>query len=86
LFSSLGTLGGFNFILFWNIIRNQTENERYWQKNNLLRFAKCLKMYNFFTFALKLQKNALMTRKQNFVKNINMDIKKRRILGWFQIG
>jgi hypothetical protein len=46
-------LGGFNFILFWNFNRNQTENDRYWQKNNFLLFAKCLKMYSFFAFASK---------------------------------
>ncbi len=32
-------LGGFNFILFWNFNRNQTENDRYWQKNNYLLLA-----------------------------------------------
>ena len=45
------TLGGFNFILFWNFNRNQTEIDRYCQKNNFLLFAKCLKMYIFFAFA-----------------------------------
>jgi hypothetical protein len=45
-------LGGFNFILFfWNFNRNHTEIDRYWQKNNFLIFAKCLKMYSFFAFA-----------------------------------
>jgi hypothetical protein len=28
---------------------NQTENDRYWQKNNFLQFAKCLKMHRFFS-------------------------------------
>jgi hypothetical protein len=45
------TVGGFNFILFWNFNRNHTENDRYWQKNNFLLFAKFLKMYSFFAFA-----------------------------------
>ncbi len=40
-------LGGFNFILFWNFNRNQMENDRYWQKDNFLLSAKCLKMYIF---------------------------------------
>jgi hypothetical protein len=39
-------LGGFNFILFWNFNRYQTENDRYLQKNYFLLFAKCLKMYS----------------------------------------
>jgi hypothetical protein len=30
-------LGGFHFILFWNFNRNQTENDKYWQK--ILFFA-----------------------------------------------
>jgi hypothetical protein len=49
-------LGGFNFILFWNFNRNQTENDRYWQKNYFLLFVKCLKMYSFFAFAFKVWK------------------------------
>ncbi len=36
---------------------NHTENDRYWQKNNFLLFAKCLKMYSFFRICiLRLQK------------------------------
>jgi hypothetical protein len=36
---------------------NHTENDRYWQKNNFLLFAKCLKMYSFFCICiLRLQK------------------------------
>jgi hypothetical protein len=31
---------------------NQTENERYWQKNNSLLFAQCLKMYSFFRICI----------------------------------
>jgi hypothetical protein len=27
------------------IFGNQTENDRYWQNNKVLHFAKCLKMY-----------------------------------------
>jgi hypothetical protein len=52
------TLGGFNFILFfWNFNKNHTEIDRYWQKNNFLLFAKCLKMYSFFRICiLRLQK------------------------------
>jgi hypothetical protein len=34
---------------------------------------------------LKYAKSAIMTPKKIFLKNINMDIKKRRILCWFQI-
>ncbi len=55
---------------------NQTENDRYWQKNNFLLFAKCLKMYSFFSFLhLKYEKSAKMTPKIFFLKNINMGIK-----------
>ncbi len=35
---------------------NHTEKDRYWQKNNFLLFAKCLKMYSFFAFAFKVCK------------------------------
>ncbi len=36
---------------------NHTENDRYWQKNNFLLFAKCFKMYSFFCICiLRLQK------------------------------
>jgi hypothetical protein len=31
---------------------NQTENDRYWQKNNFLLFAKCLKMDSFFRICI----------------------------------
>ncbi len=42
---------------FWNFNRNHMENDRYWQKNNFLLFAKCLKMYSFFRICiLRLQK------------------------------
>ncbi len=52
LWVQLCTLGGFNFILFCNFNRNQTENDRYWQKINFLLFAKCLKMYSFFRICI----------------------------------
>ncbi len=64
---------------------NQTENDRYWQKNNFLLFANCLKMYSFFAFAFKVCKMCYYDPKIFFFKNINMGIKKRRILCWFQI-
>ncbi len=41
-----------NFKLFVNFIKNQTENESYWQK--VLAFFKCFKMYGFYAFALKI--------------------------------
>ncbi len=44
---------------------NQTENDRYLEKNNFLLLAKCLKMYNFFSHLhFKIAKSAIMT--QNF--------------------
>ncbi len=64
---------------------NQTENDRNWHKNNFLLFAKCLKMYSFFTFAFKVSKKCHYDPKNFILKNINMGIKKRRILCWFQI-
>jgi len=81
------TRGGSNFILFfWNFNRNHTENDRYWQKNNFLFFAKCLKMYSFFLHLhFQIAKSAIMTQNIFFLKNINMGVKKRRILCWFQI-
>ncbi len=36
----------------FNLNGNQTENDRYWQKNNFLLFAKCLKMYSFFRICI----------------------------------
>jgi hypothetical protein len=46
---------------------NPTENYtcRYWQKINFLLFAKCLKMYSFFSHLhLKSSKSANMTKKK----------------------
>jgi hypothetical protein len=76
------TVGGFNFIIFGNFNRNQTENDRYWQKNNFLLFAKCLKMFSFIRICiLSLQKvGTIMTQKKIFFKNINMGIKKRNFM------
>jgi hypothetical protein len=46
---------------------NHTENDRYWQKNNFLLFAKCLKMYSFFSHLhFKIAKSAIMTQKNFF--------------------
>jgi hypothetical protein len=43
---------------------NHTENDRYWQKNNFLLFAKCLKMYSFFSHLhFKIAKSAIMIKK-----------------------
>jgi hypothetical protein len=81
-FGKIYALGGFNFIRFWNFKRNQTENDRYWQ--NFI-FAKCLKMYIFFAFAFKICKMCYYDPNNFFVKNINLGIKKCRILCWFQI-
>ncbi len=58
------SLVGFNFTTFLNFIRNQTENDRYWQNNNFLLFAKCLKMYSFFAFAFQSLQKAIMTQKK----------------------
>jgi hypothetical protein len=55
---------------------NHTENYRYWQKNDFLLFAKCLKMYSFFRICILRYKSAIMTQKFFFLKNINMGIKK----------
>jgi hypothetical protein len=60
------TLGGFNFILFWNFNRNQTGIDRYRQKNIFLLFAKCLKMYSFFAFAFKVCKKCYYDPKNFF--------------------
>jgi hypothetical protein len=54
---------------------NQTENDRYWQKNNFLLFEKCLKMYSFFAFAFKVCKKCYYDPKIFFLRNINMGIK-----------
>ncbi len=65
---------------------NQTENDRYWQKNSFLLFAKCLKMYSFFSlFHLKYAKSAIITQTIFFWKISIWVTKKRRILCLFQI-
>ncbi len=48
---------------FWNFNRNQTENDRYWQKNYVLIFAKCLKCTVFLHLHLKFAKSAIKTPK-----------------------
>jgi hypothetical protein len=53
---------------------NHTGNDRYWQKNNFLRFAKCLKMYSFFRICILRLRKVLLWPKFFFF-NINMGIK-----------
>ncbi len=66
------------FYPFWgNLTRNQTDNVRYWQKNNCLRFSKWFKIYIFSHS--KFEKSGNMTPKNQH------GYKKRRILCWFQI-
>jgi hypothetical protein len=55
---------------------NQTENNRYWEKDNFLLFAKCLKMYSFFAFAFKVCKKGYYEKK----KNISMGLKKQNFI------
>jgi hypothetical protein len=60
---------------------NHMENDRYWQKNNFLLFCKMFENVQFFSHLhLKYAKSAIMTQKIFLLKNINMGIKKRRIL------
>jgi hypothetical protein len=60
---------------------NQTEYDRYWQKNNFLRVSKMFENVQFFSHLhLKYAKSAIMTQQIFSFKNINMGIKKRRIL------
>jgi hypothetical protein len=39
---------------------NHTEKDRYWQKNNFLLFAKCLKMYSFFRICILSKQKVLL--------------------------
>ncbi len=48
------TLGGFNFILFWNIDGNRTEIDRCCQRGGFLLFAGCLGACSFFFFFSRL--------------------------------
>ncbi len=71
---------------FWNFNRNHSENDRYWQKNNFLLFAKCLKMYSFFRFCILGIQKVLLWRKKFFSWKISIWVSKKcRILCWFQI-
>ena len=65
---------------------NQTEKDRYWQKNNFLIFAKCLKMYSVFRICvLRLQK-VLLWPKKFFSRKLSLWVSKTcKILCWFQI-
>jgi hypothetical protein len=60
---------------------NQTENDRYRQKNNFY----ILQNVHFLHLHLKFAKSAIMNQEKFFVKNMNMGIKNRRILCCFQI-
>ncbi len=47
---------------------NHTEKDRYWQKNNFLLYAKCLKMCSFFAFAFKVCKKCYYDPKIYFLE------------------
>ncbi len=65
---------------------NHTENDRYWQKNNFVLFAKFLKMYSFFRICILRLQKVLLWPKKFFSWKISIWVpKKRRILCWFQI-
>ncbi len=64
---------------------NQTENDRYWQKITFYFLQNVWKCTAFFAFAFKVCKKCYYDPKKFFLKNINMVIKTRRILFWFQI-
>ncbi len=49
------------------------ENERDNRKNNFLLFEKCLKIYSFFAFAIKVCKNIHYDPKK-FLTNIDFNI------------
>ncbi len=55
---------------------NHTENDRYWQKNKFLLFAKCLKMYSFFRICILRLQKVLLWPQKFFLKNINLGIQK----------
>ncbi len=65
---------------------NQTENDRYLEKNNCLLFAKFLKMYSFFRICILRLQKVLLWPKKFFSWQISIWVSKtRRILCWFQI-
>ncbi len=73
------TIGGFN-------VSNLMGITRYWQKNNFLLFAKCLKMYSFFRICILRLQKVLLWPKKMFSWKISIWVsKRRRILCWFQI-
>ena len=76
------TLGGFNVSNLTGIKRRMIDIGK---KNNFLPFANVWKCTVFSHLHFKIAKCAIMTQKIFFLKNINMGIKKRRILCWFQI-
>jgi hypothetical protein len=54
---------GLQFYPFFCFNMNPTENDRYWQKNKFLLFAKYLKIYSFSHLHLKLAKSVIITQK-----------------------
>ncbi len=65
---------------------NHTENDSYWQKNNFLLFAKCLKMSSLFRICIFIIQKVLLWPKKFFSWKISIWVsKKRRILCWFQM-
>ncbi len=79
------TLGGFNFILFWNFNRNQTEIIRYCQKITFYFLQNVWKCTVFSHLHLKYTKMLLWPKKKFFLKILTWVSNKRRILCWFQI-
>jgi hypothetical protein len=63
------TIGGLNFILFWNFDRNQIENDRYWQKIYIFTFHKLFENVQFFVaFAFKVFKKCYHDQNKFFLE------------------
>ncbi len=73
------TLGGFNVSNLMGIKRRMIDTVL--AKKKLFSFWKLFENVQFFSHLhFKIAKSAIMTKKEIFLKNINMGIKKRRIL------
>jgi hypothetical protein len=73
------------YTFFWNFNRNKRRLIDNGKKITFYFLQNVCKCTDFFAFAFKVCKKCYYDPKKIFSKNINMGIKKRIILCWFQI-
>ncbi len=74
------------YTVFFNFNGIQTENDSCWQKNKFSLFAKFLKMYRFWAYAIKISKKCQydLKIKKNFIIS-SLGYQKTQNVYWFQI-